>query len=129
MVCLSCGQEHTSVVCPTALPGDFTVNPEPIFREPYVAPMFNWLPVDYTEKLDRIIELLEELVPAKTEDVSETCAPPSITTEFECPWCGGHTFGTKGSTGDWNKAIGHCHGKKCKFTWLRIDDEFHGFFK
>jgi len=128
MTCPFCYGEHETSACPFNHTYDFNKTVEPIFHEPYVAPMFNWLPVDYTEKLDRIIELLEALVENQSgEDHGTVPAWRPDADNFTCPWCGSHNFSTKGATGNWDEAIGLCHTKKCGFTWLRKDDEFHGF--
>ena len=47
---------------------------------------------------------------------------------FVCPTCGQNAFGTvcteKAARGgiDWDRAVGHCHGLRCGFTWARRDD-------
>ena len=45
-------------------------------------------------------------------------------TEFTCPVCGSHRFGTtiKGPPLDARTNVGHCHNIPCKFTWPRSDD-------
>jgi hypothetical protein len=57
---------------------------------------------------------------------------PSVTgSEFTCPQCGSHYFGTAFKAGfDWSEAVGHCHGyvgtapdlRSCRFSWKRTDD-------
>lgn len=43
---------------------------------------------------------------------------------FKCPKCGSSRFGTS-YAGDWDRAVGHCHGFGCDYEWKRQDDEGH----
>lgn len=47
-------------------------------------------------------------------------------TEFTCPRCGSHFWGTAyhhGTDFDFSKATGHCHGGDgCRFWWPRTED-------
>ena len=59
---------------------------------------------------------------------------PTDDTEFTCPECGSHEFGTSNCRAPFEEMKGHCNGvreadapgyapRRCTFTWARKDDE------
>jgi hypothetical protein len=76
--------------------------------------------------------VIREIPVALRGAVEALADPPKLTkrkSEFICPRCGSHYFGSSNCTGP-GPMVRHCHGPHgnggCGFTWPEADDRLHG---